>query len=116
MYESPEQPNLLKVSVEIESPCLFLDMRGELDLCNVKDVPREAYVSRPDLTTVLIDLGELTFCDIAGLRALMRFRRIHEAQGREVVVVRANPFLLRVMRLCGITDRLQFATPAVAPV
>jgi anti-anti-sigma factor len=116
MYESPQQPDLLKASLIIESPCLFLDLSGELDLCTAKDVPREAYASRRDLTDVLIDLGELTFCDLSGLRALMTFRRIHEAQGRSVVVVRATPFVWRLMRLCGLTDRLQFAQPAVAPV
>lgn len=116
MHELSEQPNLLKVSLVPETPCLFLDLRGELDLCSVKEMPRDDYSSRPDLTTVLVDLGGLTFCDVTGLRALLRFRRIHEAQGRTVVVVRANPFLWRLMRLCGITDRLEFERPASAPV
>ena len=115
MHES-SQPSLLKVSLAPEPPCLFLDLRGELDLCTVKEIPRDAYSSRPDLTTVLVDLGDLTFCDLTGLRALLTFRRIHEAQGRTVVVVRANPFLWRLMRLCGLTDRLEFARPATAPV
>ena len=84
-------PSLLKASLVPEPPCLFLDLRGELDLSSADEVPRDGYSSRPDLTTVLIDLGELTFCDVAGLRALLAFRRIHEAQGRSVAVVRANP-------------------------
>jgi len=116
MHELSEQPNLLKVSLVAEPPCLFLDLRGELDLCSVKEMPRDDYSSRRDLTMVLVDLGGLTFCDVTGLRALLTFRRIHEAQGRTVVVVRANPFLWRLMRLCGITDRLEFARPASAPV
>lgn len=115
MHEQSEQPSLLKVSLVPESPCLFLDVRGELDLCTVKEIPRDAYSSRPDLTTVLVDLGGLTFCDLTGLRALMTFRRIHEAQGREVVVVRTTPFLRRLMRICGISDRLETARTA-APV
>jgi len=116
MYEPTERPSLLKVSLVPEPPCLFLDLRGELDLCSVSEVPRDEFSSRRDLTTVLVDLGGLTFCDLTGLRALLTFRRIHEAQGRSVVVVRANPFLSRLMRLCGITDRLEFASPASAPV
>ncbi|MGZ6832153.1 MAG: STAS domain-containing protein, partial [Mycobacteriaceae bacterium] len=103
---------LLEVSLVPESPCLFLDLRGELDLSSVDEVPRDDYSSRPDLTTVLVDLGELTFCDPSGLRALLTFREIHEAQGRWVVVVRANPVIWRLMKLCGITDRLDFARPA----
>jgi anti-anti-sigma factor len=91
---------------------LFLGLRGELDLCSADEVPRDDYSSRPDLTTVLVDLGELKFCDFAGLKALLSFRRIHEAQGRRVAVVRANPFIWRLLRLCGITDRLVPVQPA----
>ena len=109
MHDPSERPSLLKASLVPEPPCLFLDLRGELDLSSVMDVPRDEYSLRPDLTTVLVDLGELTFCDLTGLRALLKFRRIHEAQGRSVVVVRARPFTWRLMRLCGITDRLEFA-------
>ncbi len=116
MHEPSERPSLLKASLVPEAPCLFLDLRGELDLCSVKDLPWDRYSSRPDLTTVLVDLGGLTFCDLTGLRALMTFRRIHEAQGRSVVVVRAHPFIWRLMRLCGMTDRLEFARPVTAPV
>ena len=117
MHEPSQQPSLLNVSLVPEAPCLFLDLRGELDLCSVKDLPRDNYASRPDITTVLIDLGGLTFCDLTGLRALLTFRRIHEAQGRSVVVVRANPFMWRLMRLCGVTDRLELARSAdAAPV
>lgn len=116
MHELSQQPDLLKVSLVIEPPCLFLDLGGELDLCTVKEVPQDAYAWRPDLTTVLVDLGELTFCDLSGLRALLTFRRIHEAQGRSVVVVRATPFVWRLMRLCGLTDRLELPRRVAAPV
>ena len=109
MHKSSQRPSLLKVSLVPEAPCLFLDLRGELDLCSVEELPRDdEYSSRRDLTTVLVDLGELTFCDLTGLRALLTFARIHQAQGRSVVVVRATPFMWRLLRLCGVTDRLEF--------
>ena len=59
MYKSSERTSLLKVSLVPEAPCLFLGLRGELDLCSVKEVPRDEYSSRPDLTTVLVDLGDI---------------------------------------------------------
>ena len=107
-----QRPSLLKVSLVPESPCLFLSLRGELDLSSVDQVPRDDFSDRLDLTTVLVDLGELAFCDVTGLRALVTFRRLQEAQGRSVAVVRANPFIWRLLRLCGITDRLDFDRPA----
>src|SRR5512144_1651843 len=116
MHEPSQRGGLLKVSLVPEPPCLFLDLRGELDLSSVQDVPCDEYSSRWDLTTVLVDLGELTFCDLTGLRALLNFRRIHHAQGRSVTVVRAHPSVWRLMRLCGITDRLESERTAITPV
>ena len=112
MHELSERPSLFEVSLVPEPPCLVLNVRGELDLCSAREMPQDAYSSRRDLTTVLVDLGDLTFCDVAGLRALLTFRGIHEAQSRSVSIVRANPFIWRLMRLCGVTDRLGFACPA----
>lgn len=112
MYEPSQQLSPLEVSLVPESPCLFLGLSGELDLCSVEELPQDDLSSRADLTTVLVDLGDLAFCDLTGLRALMKFRRMHEAQGRSVEIVRANPFLERLMRLCGVTDGLDYAAPA----
>ena len=112
MPEPLQRPNLLQASLVPESPCLFLALSGELDLSSAEEVPLDDYSSRPDLTTVLVDLGELRFCDLAGLRALVNFRRIHETQGRDVAVVRASSFIWRFMHLCGVTDRLEVAPPA----
>jgi anti-anti-sigma factor len=106
MQQPSQRPDILKVSLVPEPPCLFLDLRGELDLSSINEVPRDDYASRPDLTTVLVDLGELTFCDVTGLRALMAFRRIHAAHGRSVSVVRGNPFIWRLLGLCGVTEQL----------
>jgi anti-anti-sigma factor len=112
MHESSELPSMLEVSLVPESTCLFLALGGELDVASADEVPRDDFAARHELTTVLVDLGELTFCDASGLRALLVFRRIHEAQGRTVQVVRATPFIWRLMRLCGVTDRLEPAPPA----
>jgi anti-anti-sigma factor len=101
----------LDVSLVAESSCLFLHLRGELDLCSAHEVPLDDLSTRWDLTTVLVDLGEVTFCDGAGIRALLAFRKVHEAQGRTVTVVRATPFIWRLLRLCGLSDRLEVCRP-----
>jgi anti-anti-sigma factor len=115
MHEPSQRPDLFKVSLVPNPPVLRLHLHGELDLCSAAEVPRDDYSSRPDLTTVLVDLRELTFCDAAGLRALLAFSRLHEAQGRSVAVVRATPLVWRVMRLCGVTDRLTSVRPIRSP-
>lgn len=110
-----QPPGLLMVSLVPETPCLLLALRGELDLSSEHQVPGDHYADRPDLTTVLIDLGDLTFCDCSGLRRLLNFRETHVAQGRAVEVVRANPFIRRLVHLCELTDRLQVEGAADTP-
>ena len=116
MHQPSQRPSIFEASLAPEPPCLLLDLRGELDLFSAKQMPREAYTARPELTTVVVDLSELTFCDVAGLSALLTFRRLHESQGRSVSIVGASPFIQRLMRLCGVANRLhasRAATPSL---
>ena len=115
MNDLSQLPGLV-VSLVPSPPSLLLQLGGELDFCTRDELPWDEYASRPDLTSVLVDLRELTFCDVAGLRALATFRAIHEARGRSVEVVLDNPLIRRVMRLCGFTDRLEFTRPATSGV
>ena len=112
--EQSGRSNLLNSSLVAFPPCLCLSLRGELDLSSAGDLPQETFSARRDLTTVLVDLGDLTFCDASGLRALLAFARRHRALGRSVVVVRATPIMWRLMRLCGVTDRLRSVRPVRA--
>lgn len=107
MHQPSQRPTIFEVSLAPEPPCLFVDLRGELDLYSAREMPMEPYAGQPDLTTVLIGLGELTFCDVAGLSALLTFCRLHEAQGRTVSISGASPFIRRLMRLCGVAHRLE---------
>ncbi len=115
MHELSQRPSFLEVSLVPEPPCLVLCLRGELDLCSAQEMPRIAYSSRRDLDMVLVDLGEVTFCDSTGLNALLTFREVHTGLGRSVLVVRANPFIWRLMRLCGVTERLEYVRPVNPP-
>ena len=107
MHQPSQRPSIFEVSLAPEPPCLFVDLRGELDLYSAREMPLELYAGQTDLTTVLIGLSELTFCDVAGLSALLTFCRLHEAQGRTVAISGASPFIRRLMRLCGVAHRLE---------
>jgi anti-sigma B factor antagonist len=111
MLDSSRRPTYLHVSFVPDHAHLFLTLRGELDLWTARQLPREAHAMRPDLGSVRIDLGELEFCDSAGIRALLAFRRIHERQGRTVTIVRATPTVWRLLEMCGVTDHLVVEHP-----
>lgn len=106
MHVTTALPAHLTTSLTANAPCLCLRVRGELDLSTADQLLEADYPVRPDLTTVLIDLGDVTFCDSAGITALLKLSARQREQGRSVVVVRATPFVWRVMQMCGVTERL----------
>ncbi len=113
MHQPSQRPRTaeFEASLVVEAPCLSLDLRGELDLYSAREMPQDPYSSRTDLTTVLVDLQALTFCDVAGLSALLTFRGVHEAQGRSVTIFGANPRIRRLMFLCGVEHRSEYGRP-----
>ncbi len=118
MHDTISRTAQLTTSLTTSSPCLCLAVQGELDLHTADQLWEREYTTRPDLTTVLVDLGDVTFCDSAGISALLELSERQRARGRSVVVVRATPFIWRLMRLCGVTDRMTSLRPlqALAPV
>jgi anti-anti-sigma factor len=100
-----QQRGRLRVSLAVEPPYLIVRLAGELDVSNAAVLLGPSHLDRPDLCTLLLDLHELTFCDGAGVRALLDFRETQLAHGRFLRVTRINPRVRRVMELCGIADR-----------
>ena len=50
---------------------------------------------------VRLDLADLRFCDVFGLRALLRARRRLAAADGQLVLLRPGPLLVRLATLCG---------------
>ena len=100
------------ISLRVEPPFLIVRLRGELDLSNAGDLRAAGHLHQQDPTTVLLDLGELTFCDCAGLRALLRFREAHVARGRDFGAVHIHPRVRHLIELCGASDAFPTASPA----
>jgi anti-anti-sigma factor len=75
-------------------------VRGELDEATGAELER-LLSERPDVASV--DLGEVSFVDSAGLRALLVARQRLQAAGRDLVVRRSSGAVRRVMRLAGVS-------------
>jgi len=80
---------------------------GELD---VATEPVVATLIEQQLATghreVRIDLSELVFCDVRGMRALLQASRRLTAAGGQLVLVRPRPLFRRIVVLCGLSDDL----------
>ncbi|AUY53379.1 STAS domain-containing protein [Streptomyces sp. CB01881] len=82
-----------------------LTLRGELDLDTVGSVEAalDAALAGP-ATVVVLDCGDLEFCDSTGLNAMLRARARAEAGGSRIELARPRPLVLRMLELTGATD------------
>lgn len=76
--------------------------RGELDIATAD----QAYAYLRDVVDghrglLTVDLGELTFCDAAGLGALAKLAGHARQAGRELRLAAASPSVLKIMRITG---------------
>ncbi|MFI7075492.1 STAS domain-containing protein [Micromonospora sediminicola] len=91
-----------------------LALIGELDMATVgtleEAVDQALTIDHPQ--QLILDLGELRFCDSRGIGALLEAR--HAATGRGAAFQAINPrgMTLRTMQVTGLLDLLTALTPA----
>jgi anti-anti-sigma factor len=98
------KPNHLRIDITNEAECTRVSLCGELDLGSVPvfEMDTASLHTRPDAPPlVLIDLGELTFCDSAGLRGLLTVSRALEQRETNVRLVRVPHNVRRVLEITG---------------
>lgn len=102
------------IDTTAEASMLVIRFRGELDIATQHHV-REVCVRDADgVETVVLDLADLTFCDVAGLHALLALRQVHLARGRRVETVNPTRPVRRLLQVAGVQDLLSERTPSVA--
>ena len=92
------------IRVILRPPVLLVLLSGELDLTNTTALKRIAEPG-PSVETVLVDLADLTFCDIAGFRALTEFRGEHLRRHRHFAFVHIPPTVQRLVKVAGVSGR-----------
>lgn len=88
---------------------VFTEMHlvGELDVATtpILNTLIEQQIATGHLE-VRLDLDKLAFCDVLGLRALLRAHRRLTAAGGQLVLLRPTALLVRLAELCGWSDEL----------
>jgi anti-anti-sigma factor len=102
MTERHATSAILTLDCELDPPLLILRPIGELDFSNTDVLSAATIAGAADgVTRIVIDLADLTFCDLTGLVTLRTLRAYHEVRGRHVVVVNPRPILQRVCTILG---------------
>jgi anti-sigma B factor antagonist len=84
-----------------------LVLRGEIDLAQVGAVEarlRAVEAERPDV--LVLELSQVRFMDVSGLRLLLRAHERLRAAGGRLVVLAASPRVRRLLSVTGMADRL----------
>lgn len=90
------------VTSRLEQGATVLAVRGELDLATYPTLEHEidrVLASAPEL--VVLDLAELQFMDVAGLRALLRLDQRLRREGRRLAVAAIPAASGRLLTLTG---------------
>ncbi len=106
----------LKVSSRTERGATVLAVSGELDLASVDTLEHAIDTIRAtDSKLVVLDLGELEFMDVAGLRAVLRSDQRLRERGQRLAVAAPAPGVRRLLALTGQDDALSvFESTAMA--
>lgn len=95
----------------------FFVLRGELDTASA---PALTEAVREELSSgaasMVFDLSELDFADVAGARALAQAVAATKQSGRRAVAVCPRRGVERVLRLLGYTEELGLSTNEPAPM
>lgn len=91
-----------------------ITLPAEIDISNA-DMVRDELLSLLNRgpATAIVDMAETTFCDSAGVNALVRAHKRATANGAEIRLVVAAPGVQRVLAITGV-DRLISVYPSVA--
>ncbi len=86
--------------------CLMIGLAGELDLAGA-DALVDLVVCTDGQRTLVVDLAEVEFVDVAGLQALRSARRAAAGYGTRVTVTGARPPARRLLALTGFDVELE---------
>jgi anti-anti-sigma factor len=82
-------------------------VRGEIDVANVADLRRRLDETlRADVQTLVVDLSEVSFCDVGALNLLLRIQSRLAARGGRLTVLGPCPPLQIMVGALGLADQL----------
>jgi anti-anti-sigma factor len=84
-------------------------VQGELDLTNAHRLraSAESVLEPTPPACLVIDLSEVTFCDVSAALTLVRLRRLTDGAGTVLAVSHPRPVVARLLELAGLARYLR---------
>lgn len=95
------------LALAIEGPVVHATFSGEIDLSNVDELLKEISGATPNHALgIVLNLGEVTYLDSAGLRMIQRLREDLRIRSQKLqLVIPDGSVILDVLRLAGLDWR-----------
>jgi anti-anti-sigma factor len=84
-----------------------LTLSGELDRSNLKALDDAFATAEKRVKRIVIDMGELTFIDGGGLRAIQQAGERARSNGHELVIENPSPWVRQLLELCELDRELE---------
>ena len=95
------------VEVSQDGATLILRICGELDTASRDYVEPAIVAAIPTAPAVILDLGDLTFCDSSGLAMFIAVNEKAEAEGGVLTFGNLQPRIARVFAMSGVDQMLR---------
>lgn len=97
-----------RVTIRAEGRATVVALRGELDLASLTELEHVIdNVLRSSAELVVLDVAELEFLDVAGLRSILRTDHRLRARGQRLALAAPGPGIRRLLALTGQEDALR---------
>jgi anti-anti-sigma factor len=104
--DTPPSQFQLAVSISTNSGKVHVRAAGELDLATAPQLASDLAALNGNVGTIELDLGGVTFIDLAGLRAILEARRDAQALDQQFRITVLGPACARLIELTGTTELL----------
>jgi anti-sigma B factor antagonist len=98
----------MNITANTDAGVVHLHVAGELDMATADDLRKALHqaVTEPGTTKILVDFGEVGFCDSSGIEVLDRAYGEARDAGIGLRLVNPQPVVRRVLDLVGVLETL----------
>ncbi|TYB41756.1 STAS domain-containing protein [Actinomadura chibensis] len=107
--DGPRPVDPLRVRTMTRGPCLLVEAEGELTILTADQLREHVLLDMRELDgppRVVLDIGEVGFCDSSGLNALIVLWKAARRAGGELVLARPRQRLRTIIERSGLDRHL----------
>ena len=108
MEPGPDEPLIVEVRKDASLSGTLVHVRGDLDFASASGLERRLDTQvGSGVHHLVVDLADVSFCDLAGVRVLMRVDRELRTRGGRLTLLGPCRWVTRILTVLDLTDQLR---------